>query len=127
MACSYTSTAGFSSLIAKKYAWDRTVAGVAITPIRRVLVASAAADAPGLMLLDGDRQLLGHVGQQFLERLWLQPDHDRHAVDPSRHDPPRRLFPRKPRVGRLLDPFRDVLVQLVDVDTSVTIFVGMPL
>ena len=47
VACSYTSTAGFSSLIALKYACERTVAGVAITPTRRLRVARAAAAAPG--------------------------------------------------------------------------------
>ena len=47
VACSYTSMAGFSSLIALKYAWERTVAGVAMTPTRRLREASAAECAPG--------------------------------------------------------------------------------
>ena len=47
VACSYTSTAGFSSLIEAKYACDRIVAGVAMTPTRRFRVARAAAPAPG--------------------------------------------------------------------------------
>ena len=40
---------GFSSLMASKYACDRIVAGVAMTPTRRTRVARAAADAPARM------------------------------------------------------------------------------
>ena len=49
VACSYTSIAGFSSLIALKYACERIVAGVAMTPTRRLRVARVAAAAPGRM------------------------------------------------------------------------------